>query len=152
VVVTVLQKRLQSDAPVRRGSRQRVDWIILLYALGLTAFLIAVMVQAMSAFSEYPVELLLCFFNGGLAIWGQLLSVRREASIHFISFFFCFLFMSAAPIVQLGAHNASIFRVDYLALWAAANGLAFTSVGIFFTYRLRPATGDRATTTRAASP
>ncbi|SDT59547.1 hypothetical protein [Bradyrhizobium canariense] len=131
---------------------KRLDWITLVYGLGLTAFLLVVFGQATNAIYDYPVEFLLCFINGGLSIWGQLLSVRREASIHFISFFFCFLFMSAAPIVQFGAYNATIFGVGHLALWAAANALVFTSIGIFYTYRLKTPENEAKTPARRSVP
>ncbi len=122
--------------PIQYRRRGRAGWIAISYGVGLTIFLFVAMGQAANAIADYPIEILLCLFNGGLSIYGQLLSLRREASIHFISFFFSFLFMSAAPIVQLGANNDVVFGIDHLALWSAVNALAFTVIGIVFTYRL----------------
>jgi oligosaccharide repeat unit polymerase len=116
--------------------RHQPNWLAISYGAGLTAFLLVALNQASGEISEYPLEILLCLVNGGLSIYGQLMALRREAPLHLISFFFCFIFMSAAPIVQLGAQSAWVFSIDHLALLAVINGLMFTLVGIFFTYRL----------------
>jgi hypothetical protein len=116
--------------------RPQPNWLVILYGAGFAAFLLVALNEATGVISEYPLEILLCLVNGGLSIYGQLMALRREAPLHLISFFFCFLFMSAAPIAQLGAQSAWVFSIDHLALLAIINGLMFTSIGIFFTYRL----------------
>ena len=117
----------------QRGTR-RSSWIAAFYGAGLTIFLLIALVQSTNAISDYPAEFVLCMLNGGLSIYGQLLSLRRGASIHFSSFFCSCLFRSAAPIVQLGANNDVVFGIDHLALWSAVNALAFTVIGVLFTH------------------
>src|SRR5580692_4884950 len=67
----------------RRG-RVRFDRFAIFYGIVLTAFLLAALSQATNVIEDYSVELLLCTVVGVLSIYGQLLSLRREASIHFI--------------------------------------------------------------------
>jgi hypothetical protein len=128
-----------SSIPVRipRKGRARFDRFAIFYGIVLTAFLLAALSQATYVIEDYSVELLLCTVVGILSIYGQLLSLRREASIHFISFVFCFLFLSAAPIVQIGSDAAAVFHIGHLPLWAALNALAFTVIGVVASYRLR---------------
>lgn len=103
------------------------------YALSLVAFLSLVLGNSLNAIADYPIEILICLATGGVSIYGQLLSLKRQASINFVSFVFCYLFMSAAPIVQLGAYTDPIFSIDHWTLWAAVNGLLFTVIGAYLT-------------------
>ena len=130
---------LAQSVPVQNRRRKKTQYSLfaVFYGLSLTAFLFVALGQATDAIGDYPLEILLCFIIGGLSIYGQLLSLRREASIHFVSFIFCFLFMSAAPIVQIGADIDPVFRIDHWALWAVVNALAFTAIGVFITYRVK---------------
>lgn len=120
----------------RARRRRQPDWLVIFYGACLIVFLLVALNHAADVIDEYPIEILLCLMNGGLSIYGQLIALRREAPLHLISFFFCFVFMSAAPIVQLGERSAWVFNIDHLALLAIINALMFTLVGIFFTYRL----------------
>lgn len=121
----------------RRREGVQSSWFTILFGLALVAFLLLVLGEAADAIEEYPIEIALCIFIGGLSILGQLMSLRRQASIHFGSFVFCFLFMSAAPMVQLAAKTDPVYKIDHWALWAAMNALAFTLIGIFATYRMK---------------
>ncbi len=108
----------------------------LIYATGLVIFLTIAFSQSVDKFADYPLEFCVFFINAGLSIYGQVISIRREASIHFVSFLFCFLFMSAAPIAQLGADIDPVFHIDHFALKAGLSALIFTAIGVFFTRRL----------------
>src|ERR1700675_3898277 len=135
----MLLNSLAQSVPIQSRRREKTQYSLfaVVYGFVLTVFLFVALGQAANAIADYPIELLLCFTIGGLSIYGQLLSMRREASIHFVSFLFCFLFMSAAPIVQIGADIDPVFRIDHWALWAAVNALAFTAIGVFITYRIK---------------
>jgi hypothetical protein len=129
--------RYSVSRATRPRTRTRSDWFVIVYCLALAAFLLVALGQAVNSIADYPLEILLCFIVGGLSIYGQFLSLRREASIHFGSFIFCFLFMSAAPIVQLGANVEPIFNIDHWAFWASLNALAFTTIGVLITFRMK---------------
>jgi len=121
------------------------------YGLALIGFLLAVLFQARGVYQVRWPELLILAFIGCLSIYGQLLSLRREAAIHFGSFLFCYLFMSAAPIVQLGADNDVVFHMESWSLLAALNALAFTLIGLFSIYRMKPP-DERSLSARGFSP
>jgi NADH:ubiquinone oxidoreductase subunit 6 (subunit J) len=123
--------------PNRRREKLQSNRFAIFYGLALTGFLCFVLGQAAGAFVDYPIEILLLFIIGGLSIYGQLLSIRREAPIHFVSFLFSFLFMSAAPIAQLNANIDPVFQIAYWVLLAAVNAFVFTAIGVFFTHRLK---------------
>jgi len=108
------------------------------YATGLLVFLIYILFYSATNFAEHPIEYCLLLVNGLLSIYGQLLSIKKEASLHFISFFFCFLFMSIAPIAQIGLSHDPVFDMEYIPLIACFSALLFTVIGLFFTKRLRP--------------
>lgn len=120
-----------------RARKIRVDRFLASYALALVAFLLIVVGGSLHAIAEYPITMLLCVATGGLSIYGQLISLNRDASIHFVSFVFCFLFMSAAPIAQIGVSADPIFLIDNWTAWAAMNGLAFTIIGVYITKRMK---------------
>lgn len=120
----------------KRRTKIKVSAFVVLYCIALVSFLLVTLGQARNAIADYPLEILLCLVTGVLSIYGQFLSLRREASIHFGSFVFCFLFMSAAPIAQMGANVEPIFQIDRWALWASLNGLLFTVIGVVAIYRM----------------
>jgi len=131
--------------------RKRSNAFEIFYSLALFGFLLAVLFQARGVYQIRWLEFLILAFIGCLSIYGQLLSLQREASIHFGSFLFCYLFMSAAPVVQLGADVDVVFHMDNWALLAALNSLAFTLIGLFSIYRMKPP-GERSLSTRSFSP
>lgn len=126
--------RSRRAARIRMGSGERFS---IFYAVSLVAFLLLVLGSYPQAITEHPVEILVCLATGGVSIYGQLLSLKRDASINFVSFVFCFLFMSVAPIGQIGAHADPIFEIDHWSLWAAINGLLFTIIGAYLTKRMK---------------
>jgi oligosaccharide repeat unit polymerase len=151
-VVTVLVNNSRTGIPtqIRHKKKARSSWFAVFYGLALTAFLFVALSQTKSAIAEYPLEILICVTVGGGAIYGQLLAMRLNASVHFVSFVFCFLFMSVAPIVQIGAYIDPVFQIDHWALWAAVNALAFTGIGVFMTYRMKRSNNKTQTMPRVA--
>jgi hypothetical protein len=133
----MLSNNFGPSVPVRNRHRKGTQWFAIVFGLALTTFLLVVLGEAVDAFNDYPTETVICIFIGGLSIHGQLLSLRREASIHFCSFVFCFLFMSAAPMVQLAASTDPVYKIDHWAFWAAMNAVAFTVIGVFMTFRMK---------------
>jgi hypothetical protein len=135
-VVNLFLNSSGTQFPMKIGLRRKSqsNRFAIFYGLALTAFLLLVMNEAKDVIADYPIEFVLFFTIAGLSIYGQLLSLQREASIHFVSFTFCFLFLSIAPIVQIAAYTDPIFRIDHWVLWAAVNSLAFTGIGIVVTY------------------
>ena len=132
---------LDGQVRVRRPARRQSNRFVIFNALVFLGFLVFVLLQARDAFVNYWLEFLLFFAIGCLSIYGQFLSLRREASIHFVSFLFCYLFMSIAPIMQIGVDLDPIFNVDNWVFWAALNALFFTAIGVFSTYRMKPSSG-----------
>jgi hypothetical protein len=133
-------KRWQQAIPRQRQSGRRgtrLGAFETFYCLALAGFLFTVLYQAREVYQTYWLEFLVLAFVGCLSIYGQLLSLQRQAAIHFGSFLFCYLFMSAAPIVQIGDDADAVFHMGNWAFWAALNALAFTLIGTFSIYRLR---------------
>jgi hypothetical protein len=137
VIEMLLRSRPSASLGNPHSGKRQTSTFAIFYGVGLTVFLFVALSQATDVLADYLIELLVCSIIGGLSIYGQLLSLQREASIHFISFVFCFLFMSIAPIVQLGADADQVFRMDHWAFWSALNAMQFTAIGVFFTYRLK---------------
>lgn len=108
-----------------------------LFVVGLFAFLSYSFVYSFDKVKYFPIEYMLLCVNGVVSIYGQLISIRKNSSIHFMSFVFCYFFMSIAPIVQLGFANDPIFKMDYMALSAVSSAVLFTVIGIFFTVRVK---------------
>lgn len=132
-------RNLRAPASIRK--RTTSDAFIILCGLLMVIFMIAILSQATRVLDQYLFEIIICALVGGLSIYGQLRSLRCQASIHFASFFFCFLFLFAAPVVQMTDNSEAVFHIDHWALWSAVNGLLFTFIGAVAIYRLR-AFGD----------
>lgn len=97
------------------------------------------------SFSDYFLPYLILITNGVLSSIGQIVAIRRNASIHFISFIFCFLFFSIAPIIQIGANHDPIFNFDYILTIASLLSFAFIITGLFHTSRIPRLTEEPST-------
>ncbi|MFP4464933.1 MAG: hypothetical protein ACLFP8_06870 [Alphaproteobacteria bacterium] len=91
---------------------------------------------ARNTIEDFPIEFLLLFLNGCLSIYGMIVSIKRNASIHFVSFLFSYLFMSLAPIAQIGANLDPVFKMDFILIITVLTILIFTLTGVFFIQKL----------------
>lgn len=117
------------------GNARILDFSVL-YALAATIFLGVAFRQSCARIDQFTVEILIFVVNGFLSIYGQVQSIKRQASINYISFFFCYLFMAVTPLFQLGGGNDPVYQLDSVVLRASLMGVMFTILGIFFTSRI----------------
>ena len=71
-----------------------------------------------------------------MTLYGQFRALKRQTSLFYISFAFCFLFFACAPLVQIGTAADPVFDMDFVPLTVACQVLLFTSVGLLFQHRL----------------
>jgi len=107
-----------------------------LYSTGLIVFLAFSFVYSIGRFAEFPIEYILLAINGLLAIYGQVLAIRNNASLHYVSFVFCYLFLSITPLIQIGANHDPVFNMEFILLIATTMSLIFTLIGLFSMCRL----------------
>lgn len=108
----------------------------ILYSLGAAIFLGVAFWRSCARIDRFPLEILIFVINGGLSIYGQTQSFKRGASINYISFFFCYLFMAITPLFQLGDGDDFVFEMDSVALRAGMMAVMFTMLGVFCTSRI----------------
>lgn len=99
-------------------------------AVGLLAFLGVCLASASyDQVTDHWMAVGILLITGMASIAGIVRSMARQTSMHLLSFFFCYMFMSAAPIVQIGADLDPVFKRDDILIAAAVCGLAFTLIG-----------------------
>jgi hypothetical protein len=108
-----------------------------IYAFCVSLFLGVAFWQSCARIDIYPLEILLFLINGGLSIYGQTQAIKRQASIHYISFVFCYLFMAITPLIQLGVGFDPVFGMGSVVLEAALMALIFTASGLFYMRRIQ---------------
>lgn len=87
-----------------------------------------------------PFGFALLSLNGAMSIYGMAASIRRNASIHFVSFLFCYLFLSLAPICQIGAEIDPIFENGPILFKSILVTFIFVAIGTFYVARLEEKT------------
>lgn len=125
----------------RQGSFFQKSFDII-FCVALLTLMIMGLAFALPYITVFPVALILLFINGLLSIYGLLASIHRKASIHFVSFLFCFLFLSLAPIMQIGANIEPVFYVDGLLVQACLMSFFFVLAGVIFIHMIPSITPD----------
>ena len=119
--------------------REGQDGALFYNVLGvaLAGALIGSLFFTLDTFSVFPLALTLIILNGFFAIYGQLRSIEARSPLHFISFLFCYLFMSLMPILQIGNGIDPVFNFHDVVLLSAIAGLTFTTFGLMSLRKVR---------------
>ncbi len=135
-MILTAHKNIKSPQIIEKQKMSFVSFFNFVYGVCASALLFYCLFFAGEKIGEFPVEYFLLFLNGAFSIYGMIASIRRNASIHFVSFLFCYLFMSLAPIVQAGAEIDPVFEMDFILLIVSSISLIFTLTGVLFLQRL----------------
>jgi hypothetical protein len=65
-----------------------------------------------------------------MSFYGAVSASRRGLATYFMSFAFCFLFMSVAPLMQLGAQTDPVYLLGDVVAQASLCALMFTLIGV----------------------
>jgi hypothetical protein len=98
--------------------------------------LFSAMLISSESVAVLPLAMTLLVVNGALSIYGQVKSISTLSPLHYISFLFCYLFMSLMPILQIGYRIDPVFNFHEVVLLSAIAGLIFTVFGLWSLHRL----------------
>ena len=85
---------------------------------------------------DFPISYLILTMNGILSVYGMITSIKRNASIHFVSFMFCYLFLTLTPIIQVAANIDPVFSIDFIVLITTSISFIFIFTGVVFTQKI----------------